>query len=162
MLSLNELCFTKNDLSKVASLPAAIAGFGGVGAITAELLARWGVLNFRLLYKDIYEPSNLNRQVFSTSRTIGTYKVEVAEERIKEINPYAKVEMSFAERVQNANVHRFIEGADIVIQTADHPSCKLFYLAAREYKVPLVNGYATLTGAAYSLSIIESPHVALF
>jgi len=146
LLERTALYFDKSDLSKVASLTVAIAGFGGVGAITAELLARWGVSNFRLLDKDIYEPSNLNRQVFSTSRTIGRYKVEVAEERIKEINPFAKVEMSFAESVHNENVHRFIKGADIVIQTADHPSCKLFYLAAREHKVPLVNGHATLTG----------------
>ena len=73
-------------------------------------------------------------------------KVEVAAERIKEINPYAEIEMTIADQVDNKNVHEFARGADIIIQTTDSPSSRLFYLAAQEHKVPLVNGYSTITG----------------
>lgn len=146
MLNRTLLYFDKESVDKVKSSVFSISGLGGVGAITAELLARWGVNRFRLLDMDRYEPSNLNRQLFATSKTLGRYKVEVAGERIKEINPYAEIEMAINDRVDNENVHQFIKGADIVIQNADHPSCKLFYLTAREYGVPLVNGYATVTG----------------
>jgi len=138
--------FSKEDVEMVRNTVFAISGLGGVGAITAELLARWGVKRFRLLDMDVYDESNLNRQLFSTSRTIGRNKVNVTEERIREINPFATVEMKIADRVDNQNVHQFVENADFLVQNADHPSCKLFYLAARKHKVPLVNGYATITG----------------
>jgi tRNA A37 threonylcarbamoyladenosine dehydratase len=135
-----------DEIDKVSNATVAIAGLGGVGAITAELLARWGVKKFRLLDMDRYEPSNLNRQLFATSKTLGRYKAEVAAERIMEINPYAEIEMIICSRVDNENVHPFVAGADMVIQNADYPSCKLFYLTARKHKVPLVNGYASITG----------------
>ena len=138
--------FSREEVDKVRNTTVAISGLGGVGAITAELLARWGVKRFRLLDMDTYEPSNLNRQLFATSKTLGRYKVDVAAERIQEINPQAQIEMKIPERVTNDNVDDFVKGAGICIQNADYPSCKLFYLAAREHKVPLINGYATVTG----------------
>jgi tRNA A37 threonylcarbamoyladenosine dehydratase len=137
---------SQEEVDKVRNTTVAISGLGGVGAITAELLARWGVKRFRLLDMDRYEPSNMNRQLFATSKTLGRNKVEVAAERIREINPEAAIEQQVADRVSNENVDAFLQGAGISIQNADHPSCKLFYLAAREHRVPLVNGYATVTG----------------
>ncbi len=146
MLHRTSLCFTQDEIEKVKAATVSIAGLGGVGAITAELLARWGVKNFRLLDMDCYEASNLNRQLFATSKTIGESKVAITAQRILEINPHANIQMAIDSRVDNENVNPFVKGADIIIQNADHPSCKLFYLAARKHKVPLVNGYATITG----------------
>jgi|GEM_PF-1413802 len=146
MLERTLLFYDKERVEKVKNTVFAIAGFGGVGAITAELLARWGIKKFRLLDKDRYDSSNLNRQLFATSKTIGEYKADVAAERIKEINPYAEIEMIIRDRVDNENVHLFVKGAGIVIQTADSPSCQLFYRAAKQYLVPIVNGFSTIIG----------------
>jgi molybdopterin/thiamine biosynthesis adenylyltransferase len=146
MLERTLLFYDKERIEKVRHAVFAIAGFGGVGAITVELLARWGIRKFRLLDKDRYEPSNLNRQLFATSKTLGQYKADMAAERIKEINPYAEVEMIIRDRVDNENVHSFVQGAGIVIQTTDSPSCQLFYRAAKQYKVPILNGYSTIIG----------------
>lgn len=146
MLERTLLFYDKERIEKVRNTVFAIAGFGGVGAITAELLARWGIKRFRLLDKDRYEPSNINRQLFATSKTLGQYKVDVAAERIKEINPYAEIEMIIRDRVDNENVHSFVKGAGIVIQTTDSPSCQLFYRIAKQYCVPVVNGYSTIIG----------------
>lgn len=146
MLNRTALVFTQAELDNICNSTFAIAGLGGVGAITAELIARWGVKRFRLFDKDRYELSNLNRQLFATSKTLERLKVEVAAERIKEINPYSEIDMAIADQVDNQNVHEFVEGADIIIQTTDSPSSKLFYLAAQKHKVPLVNGYSTITG----------------
>ncbi len=146
MLSRTRLFFSEADCDKVRNATFAIAGMGGVGAITVELLARWGVKKFRLLDMDKYESSNLNRQLFATSKTLNLPKVEVAADRIKEINPHAEVEEIVIEMVNNDNAKAFVEGADIVIQNADRPSAKLLYFAARDCKLPLVNGHATITG----------------
>ena len=146
MLERTLLFYDKDRMEKVRDAVFAIAGFGGVGAITVELLARWGIRKFRLLDKDHYEPSNLNRQLFASATTLGRHKADVAAERIKEINPYAEIEMVIRDKVDNENVHSFVKGAGIIIQTADSPSCQLFYRAAKQYKVPVVNGFSTIIG----------------
>lgn len=162
MLDRTLRAFSQQEVDAVRNTTFAISGLGGVGAITAELLARWGVKRFRLLDMDCYEPSNLNRQLFSTSKTLGRPKVEVSAERILEINPHAQVEATYQDRVTNENVDAFLKGAGISIQNADHPSCKLFYVAARRHKIPLVNGHATISGGRVQLfnyrdSACESP-----
>ncbi|MCG8685197.1 MAG: ThiF family adenylyltransferase [Desulfobacterales bacterium] len=146
MLERTSLLYDKDTIEKIRNTVFAISGFGGVGAITAELLARWGVRKFRLLDMDVYEPSNLNRQLFATSKTMGRYKADVAAERILEINPYAEIEMIIKEPVNNQNVIKFLDGAGISIQTADSPSCQLFYRTAEKLKIPAVNGYSTIIG----------------
>lgn len=146
MLTRTALGMDESSLETVRNTTVALAGFGGVGSMPAELLARWGVKKFRLLDMDFYEPTNMNRQLFATSKTLDRDKIDVAAERIKEINPYAEIEMSVKEMVNNNNAMSFVKGAGIVVQTADRPSAKLLYEAARKCKVPLVNGYATFTG----------------
>jgi molybdopterin/thiamine biosynthesis adenylyltransferase len=158
MLERTLLFYPTEKVERVRDAIVAIAGFGGVGAITAELLARWGVKKFRLLDKDRYEPSNLNRQLFATSKTLGRLKAEVAAERIKEICPDTEIEMIIADKVDNENVLRFVSGAGIVIQTADSPSCQLFYRAAKRCRVPIVNGYSTLIGVRVQAYDYRNPN----
>lgn len=151
MLDRTLRAFSPEEVEKVRATTFAVSGLGGVGAITAELLARWGVRRFRLLDMDCYEHSNLNRQLFATSRTIGRPKAEVTAERIREINPWAEIEMIVTERVTNENVEHFYRGAGMALQNADHPSCKLFYNTARKLRMPLVNGHATVSGGRVQL-----------
>ena len=65
----------------------AVFGVGGVGSYAVEALARSGVGALDLIDHDRFCLSNLNRQLHATYRTIGEYKVDAAEERIREIDP---------------------------------------------------------------------------
>lgn len=69
----------------------AVFGIGGVGGYTVEALARSGVGAFDLVDDDRICLTNINRQLLATRKTVGQYKVDVAEQRILEINPAAKV-----------------------------------------------------------------------
>ena len=100
----------REDLNKIRSLTIPIAGFGGVGAIVAELLARWGIEKFRLLDNDRYDITNIQRQVFATASTLGCYKAEVAAKRIMEIDPYSGIEMVICEKLSRETCERFIAG----------------------------------------------------
>ena len=91
--SRTELLIGKNGLEKLNKSKVAIFGIGGVGSFVVEALARTGVGNFILVDNDEVALSNLNRQIIATTKTIGKSKVEVAKERILEINPYANVEI---------------------------------------------------------------------
>lgn len=140
-MSKSWLVLKDEDLDVIRNKTVAIAGLGGVGTITAELLARWGVKRFRLIDLDRYAESNMMRQLFCLPETIGRLKAEVGAERIRAINPDVDIEMAICERSTPANAEKLIEGADILIQTADTPSASLLYKTAEKFKVPLVNGY---------------------
>ena len=66
-------------------------GIGGVGGYTVEALARSGVGALDLIDNDKVSLTNINRQIYATMKTIGKYKVDVAAERVAEINPDCKV-----------------------------------------------------------------------
>lgn len=78
-------------LDKLKSVRVAVFGIGGVGSYTAEALVRSGVGNIDIIDDDRVCLTNINRQLFATSSTVGEYKVDVAEKRLLEINPDVKV-----------------------------------------------------------------------
>lgn len=78
-------------MKKLALAHVCIFGVGGVGGYVVEALARSGVGALDLVDSDRVCLSNLNRQIHATLKTIGRFKVDVAAERIAEINPECKV-----------------------------------------------------------------------
>lgn len=78
-------------IKKLKNSRIAVFGVGGVGSYTVEALARAGVGAIDLIDNDIFNVTNINRQLYATHKTIGQYKVDVARDRILEINPECKV-----------------------------------------------------------------------
>lgn len=78
-------------MEKLYRARVAVFGIGGVGGYTVEALARSGVGTLDLIDDDKVCLTNLNRQIFATRKTVGQYKVDVAQQRILEINPKAVV-----------------------------------------------------------------------
>lgn len=89
--SRTELLLGNENMIRLKNARVAIFGIGGVGGYTTEALARSGVGTLDLIDDDRVCLTNINRQIYATRRTVGRYKVDVAEERILEINPEAKV-----------------------------------------------------------------------
>ena len=89
--SRTELLFGSEAMDKLANSRVAVFGIGGVGGYTVEALARSGVGAIDIIDSDTVCLTNINRQIIATHNTIGQYKVDVAEQRILEINPNAKV-----------------------------------------------------------------------
>lgn len=78
-------------IEKLRQSHVAVFGIGGVGGYAVEALARAGVGTLTLVDHDTVSESNLNRQIIALHSTVGRYKVEVMEERIRDINPSAVV-----------------------------------------------------------------------
>ena len=89
--SRSELIFGKEGIEKLNRSKVAVFGIGGVGGYAVEALARGGIGSFDLIDSDTVSLTNINRQIIATHKTIGLYKVDVAKERILEINPLAEV-----------------------------------------------------------------------
>ncbi len=89
--SRTELLLGKEGMEKLQAARVAVFGIGGVGGYTVEALARSGVGALDIIDDDKVCLTNLNRQIIATRKTVGQYKVDVAEERILDINPKAVV-----------------------------------------------------------------------
>lgn len=89
--SRTELIFGKKAMEKLSSSRVAVFGIGGVGGYTVEALIRSGIGSIDLIDDDKICLTNINRQIYATRKTVGEYKVDVAAERIAEINPEATV-----------------------------------------------------------------------
>ncbi len=89
--SRTQLVFGKEAMDKLKGSRVAVFGIGGVGGYTVEALVRSGVGAIDIIDDDKVCLTNINRQIFATRKTVGKYKVDVAKERIEEINPDCKV-----------------------------------------------------------------------
>ena len=85
--SRTQLLIGQEGIEALKSSRVAVFGIGGVGGYTVEALARSGVGALDLIDDDKVCLTNINRQIIATRKTIGKYKVDVAEERIHDINP---------------------------------------------------------------------------
>lgn len=89
--SRTQLVFGKEAMDRLKGSRVAVFGVGGVGGYTVEALARSGVGAIDIIDDDKVCLTNINRQIIATGKTVGKYKVDVAKERIEEINPDCKV-----------------------------------------------------------------------
>jgi len=81
----------EDALDKIKNASVVVFGLGGVGGYCAEALVRAGVGKILLIDGDVFDASNLNRQLLATRDSIGRPKAEVALERARSINPDADI-----------------------------------------------------------------------
>lgn len=89
--SRTELLIGAEAIEKLKNSRVAVFGVGGVGGFTVEALVRAGVGAIDVIDNDDVSESNINRQIIATHKTVGMAKVDVIEERAKDINPNVKV-----------------------------------------------------------------------
>ena len=89
--SRTQLLLGAEAMEKLHNSRVAVFGIGGVGGYTVEALARSGVGALDLIDDDKVCLTNLNRQIIATRSTVGQYKVDVAAQRIHDIDPDIRV-----------------------------------------------------------------------
>jgi len=137
--SRTQLLIGKEGIEKLAKSRVAVFGVGGVGGYVIEALARSAVGYIDIIDNDTVCESNINRQIIATTKTLGRLKVDVAKERILEINPDANVKaynMFFTPQ----NAHEFdFKNYDYIIDAIDTVSGKLALIEkAKEHKIPII------------------------
>lgn len=141
--SRTELLIGKDALEKLNNSKIAIFGIGGVGSYVVEGLVRAGIGNFILVDNDDVSESNLNRQIIATTNTIGKAKVEVAKERILEINPDAKVEiykeffMPETEGILDNSINYIVDAIDTVTAKIE------LIVRANKLNIPIISCMGT-------------------
>ena len=117
-----------------------VIGAGGLGGYIVEILARIGVLQIMLVDYDVFEASNLNRQLFSTEPLLGVAKVEAAVRRIGEVNPEVRIR-GVKERFSEDNAVELLRGHDVVVDALDNIQTRLLLArVCKELEIPMVHG----------------------
>lgn len=113
-----ELLIGKDNLEKLKNAYVTVIGLGGVGGITAVMLARCGIGRLRLVDFDKVDETNINRQVVANTKTVGKNKTDVLEEMILDINPSCQVE-KFSTRLTKDNIYNLISNDTFVVDAID-------------------------------------------
>ena len=129
---------------KISASTAVVAGCGALGTVIANVLARAGVGNLRIIDRDFIEESNLQRQVLFDEQDCreNMPKAAAAERKARQINSEIKIE-GFVTDINPANVEEIIKGADVVVDGADNFETR-FVLndACVKHNIPWVYGAA--------------------
>ncbi len=142
-LSREELLIGKESIEKIKKSKVAIFGIGGVGSYVVEGLVRAGIKKFILVDNDIVSLSNLNRQLIATTKTIGKPKVEIAKQRILEINPEAEVDI-YQEFFMPETKGILDETVDYIVDAIDTVTAKIeLVLRANKLEIPIISSMGT-------------------
>ncbi len=117
-----------------------VVGCGGLGGHIIDQLARIGVGFLRVVDGDVFEPSNLNRQLLSKISLLGESKAQAAAEHVARVNPHIRVE-AVEEFMTRQKVCSLISDCDVVMDALDNiPSRRLLASACEEEGIPYVYG----------------------
>ncbi len=131
-------------LSKLRNARVALFGLGGVGGYAAEALARSGVGHIHLIDNDTISPTNLNRQILALHSTLGQYKVDVAAQRISDIDPTIEVRTYKTFYLPETAEEFDFSQYDYILDAIDTVSGKLSLIAqAKACHVPIISCMGT-------------------
>ncbi len=141
--SREELLIGKEAMNKLKKAKVAIFGIGGVGSYVLEGLARAGIGNFVLIDNDDVSITNINRQIIALESTVGKSKVEVAKQRVLDINSKAKVEV-YKEFFMPETKGIIDETMDYIVDAIDTTTAKIeLVLRAQELNIPIICSMGT-------------------
>jgi len=148
---------SKSEQERLKDAKITIIGCGGIGGATAEMLVRMGIGYLKIIDKDSFDVSNINRQLMSSFYSVGKSKVNVTYETLKSINPFTKI-TAIEEEVNESNIEKIIEGSDIVIDALDNLVTRITASRkALQLDIPFIHGAIHGTMGQVSIFTRDTP-----
>ena len=117
-----------------------VVGCGGLGGHLIELLARLGVGSMTVVDGDVFEETNLNRQLLSTEALLGCSKAQAAADRVRAVNSQVSVH-PVCQFLTPGNADSLVAGHDLVMDALDNTEArKVLSAACSAAGVPMVHG----------------------
>ena len=145
-----------DEQAKLKAARVFICGVGGMGGAAIQSLARAGIGHFVIADMDVFEISNLNRQVFADLSTVDTDKTAATAAAIARINPHAAIEIHDGTWPQHLD--DILKRVDIVVNGMDDiaETVKL-YRACRASGHTVIDAYAASLPSVYVTRAGEAP-----
>lgn len=142
LTSRNAGFLSEADQERLARSSVFVCGVGGMGGAAVETLVRAGVGAVGLADFDVFEPSNLNRQVFCSTRTIGRPKTDATRDGLLEINPELDIQTYGSDWIERLD--EILEAHDVVVNGMDDQRAGIrLYRAARRLGVSVVDAFVS-------------------
>lgn len=117
-----------------------VVGCGGLGGYIIEMLGRLGIGHITAIDGDVFEESNLNRQMLSETENMGMSKAVAAKKRMMAVNPLIRVQ-SVRERVTTENGEELLKGYDVVVDAVDNIESRfILQVLCSRLGIPLIHG----------------------
>ena len=141
--SREEMLIGAEALEKLKQAKVAVVGIGGVGSYVVEALARAGVGKLVLVDKDVVDETNINRQLIALQSTIGLPKVEVAKQRVLDINP--EIEVTIYNEFFMPDTEGIIDNTlDYIVDAVDTVTAKIeLVMRANKQNIPIICSMGT-------------------
>lgn len=146
----NMLCLSEEENNSLRHKTVAVVGCGGLGGYIIEMLGRLGVGKIIAVDGDVFEETNLNRQILSNVENMGKPKALEAWERMKLVNPDVEL-LPVYNRVNEDNAKTILQKAQVVVDALDNVNGRMvLQKTCEELNIPLVHGaiagwYAQIT-----------------
>lgn len=138
--SRNHSSITKDENLILRQSKVCVVGCGGLGGHIIEMLARLGVGTITVIDGDVFDETNLNRQILSNELTIGQSKAITAEKRIKIVNSDVKI-IPIEDYIDKDNAKGYLKEHQVVIDALDDISIRfILQEACLKLKTPLIHG----------------------
>lgn len=131
---------TEAENLSLRNFRVAVVGCGGLGGHIIEMLARLGIGRLTAIDNDVFDESNLNRQLLALPANIGKSKALEAKIRIEQVNP--EIEITALNKFLDAgNAEILLSGHDVICDALDSISARrLVQYAAEKLGIPMVHG----------------------
>ncbi len=132
--------WTEEEQHRLSACHVCIVGCGGIGGYAAEFLTRAGVGQLTLIDGDRFDVSNLNRQRFAETGTLGCGKVEVIAQKLDAVNPEVICHPVAAMITEESGAF-LLSGCQVVVDGLDNvPDRLLLQRLCKKLSLPLVHG----------------------
>ena len=136
----NVPALTEAECSLLRTKRVLVVGCGGLGGHIIDQFTRIGIGQLRVVDGDVFDCTNLNRQLLSQVSLLGASKAKTAAEHIARVNPDVTVDTVDAFMTEE-NVRELISGCDIVMDALDNISSRrVLSRACAEAGIPYVYG----------------------
>lgn len=136
----NQDAISEVEQASLALNRVLVLGCGGLGGMVIECLARIGVGHLRVVDGDLFEASNLNRQLLCSTMNLGRPKTLAAKQRVMAVNPLVVVDAAQADLTAE-NALELLADCDVAVDCLDNiPARLVLQQAAKTTCIPVVHG----------------------
>lgn len=141
----NVMSLGEENQIKLFNSTVSIIGMGGLGGFVLEHLVRLGVGHIKIIDNDVFDESNLNRQILSDGDSLGIPKVEIAKSRAKKINKEIIID-SFKAEFNEEIAIQILKGSDVAVDALDNNNSRsLLFKNAKSLGIPVVHAAVSMT-----------------
>lgn len=157
MISRQVEIISSDEQEKLRTTPVLVMGCGGLGGTIIEQLVRAGFEKLTIIDQDVFDETNLNRQIRSNVDSINKSKVEITKEAMEKINPNVNIQEHDLSINQN-NISDVFKGNKVLIDAVDNIYTRV--LISREAKKQnMLFVHAAVESTMGQLSVFEPTSV---